>query len=110
MDHWKGRVAVVTGASSGIGADFIKQLACKGVIVVGLARRKEKVELISKEVGSKGKVHAVKCDVSDEKQVAEAFEWIDKNLGAISILINNAGIIRPANFQGKQFLSILYVY
>ena len=94
-------MAVVTGASAGIGADIVKQLACRGVIVVGLARRKERVDELAKQVGNKGKIHSVKCDISDEERVAEAFEWVDKNLGAISILINNAGIVRSVNFQGE---------
>ena len=104
MDRLKGRVAVVTGASAGIGADIVKQLAIQGVVVVGLARRKEQVEKLAKEVGNKGKIHAVKCSVTDEKEVADAFEWIDKNLGAISVLINNAGMLRPVTFSGKNHI------
>ena len=102
MDQWKGRVAVVTGASSGLGADFVKQLAWKGVIVVGLARRKERMDQLIIQFGKNRNIHAIKCDISDEKQVVEAFEWIDENLGAISILINNAGILRTGTFQGKE--------
>lgn len=102
MDQWKDRVAVVTGASSGLGADFVKQLACNGVIVVGLARRKERIDQLARDVGSEGKIYAIRCDVKDEKQVAEAFEWIDDHLGAISILINNAGVLRTGTFQGKE--------
>lgn len=109
MDHLKGRVAVVTGASAGIGADVVKQLATKGIIVVGLARRKERVEQLAKEVGSKGKIHALKCDVANDKQVNEVFDWIDKNLGGITILINNAGLSHPANFEGETNI-ILYIY
>ena len=104
MDHLKDRVAVVGGASAGIGADLAKQLALKGLIVVGLARRKERVEQLAKEVGNKGKIHAIKCNVADDKQVAEAFEWIDKNLGGITVLINNAGLSHPVNFEGEKIL------
>ena len=110
MDSLKGRVAVVSGASSGMGADLAKQLALKGLIIAGLDIRKERVEQIAKEVGNKGKIHAIKCNVADVKQVSEAFEWIDKNLGAITVLINNAGLSRAVNFEGETNLFYMRTY
>ncbi|XP_022197341.1 farnesol dehydrogenase [Nilaparvata lugens] len=93
MDRWIGRVAVVTGASSGIGAGIVKELAKTGVTVVGVARRKEKVQEIADQLkGEKGKIYAVKADITKEEEVIEAFKWIKQNLGGVDILINNAGI------------------
>lgn len=88
MNRWLGRVAVVSGASSGIGAEIAKQLACEGLQVVGMARRKEKIEELAKKLPTncKGKLVAVKCSVNDEKEVNEAFDWVEKNLGGISIV------------------------
>lgn len=93
MNRWNEKVAVVTGASSGIGAAIVIDLLKSGMIVVGLARRKEKVEELQNDALATGKLHALKCDVSIEMDVKNAFEWIDKNLGGCDVLINNAGIL-----------------
>lgn len=95
MEKWSGKIAVVTGASAGIGAVIVKDLAKIGLIVVGLARRPEKIEGIAKELGKvSGQVHAYKCDVSDIDSIRAAFKWIDATFGAIHILVNNAGVLR----------------
>lgn len=89
---WKGKLAVVTGASAGIGAAIIEDLANAGINVVGLARRVEKIDDLIKSIGSTpGNVHAYQCDVSDLQSIKAAFEWIEEKFGSISILINNAG-------------------
>ncbi|XP_031355400.1 farnesol dehydrogenase-like isoform X2 [Photinus pyralis] len=98
MDRWIGKVAVVTGASAGIGAAIVKALAGKGVKVVGLARRKEKIDELTKSLGKKGcNVYAMKADVSKEEDILSSFECIKKKIGPISILINNAGFKRNTN-------------
>lgn len=95
MEKWVGKIAVVTGASAGIGAEIVKDLARNGINVVGLARRPEKVEEIAKDLGiTSGKIHAYKCDVSDLQSIKDAFKWIESNFGFVHILVNNAGIIR----------------
>lgn len=97
-EKWIGKIAVVTGASAGIGAAIFKELLTKGINVIGLARRSEKVEEIIKDLGScKGKAYAYKCDVSDPKSVTETFKWIEENFETIHILVNNAGIARTGN-------------
>lgn len=89
---WTGKVAVVTGASAGIGAAIVEDLAKAGINVVGLARRVEKIDEVIKNIGTTlGKVHAYQCDVTDVQSVKAAFEWIEKKFGNISILVNNAG-------------------
>jgi len=98
MDRWKGKVAVVTGASAGIGAAIVEQLVGAGLKVVGLARRKEKVEELAKKLqGKSGKLYAVKADVSKEEEVIQAFKWIKDNVGPVHILINNAGFSRDTS-------------
>jgi NADP+-dependent farnesol dehydrogenase len=95
MEKWSGKIAVVTGASAGIGAEIVKDLAKIGVIVIGLARRPEKIEEIAKSLGKvHGQIHAFKCDVSDIDSIKTAFKWIESTFGFIHILVNNAGVIR----------------
>lgn len=92
MERWVGRVAVVTGASAGIGACLAQELVKKGLNVVGLARRVEKIEELSRNLKTTpAKLYALKCDVTKETDVKEAFKWVKSNLGGVDILINNAG-------------------
>lgn len=53
----------------------------------------------------KGKFYALECDVSNEQQVNEAFEWVKKNLKTVHVLINNAGIIRSGRVTGSYWKS-----
>ncbi|XP_049855926.1 farnesol dehydrogenase-like isoform X7 [Schistocerca gregaria] len=91
IEKYKGRVALVTGASAGIGAAIVQALLKHGLIVVGMARRAEKVkELALKD--APGKLHAIAMDVSDEASILAAFKWVKDNLGGVDILVNNAGV------------------
>ncbi|KAH8397951.1 hypothetical protein KR222_007064 [Zaprionus bogoriensis] len=96
MERWTNRVAVVTGASSGIGAACCKDLVARGMRVVGLARREDRLGELRAELPAEqaARFHYRKCDVSDEQQVIEAFAWIDQTLGGADVLVNNAGIVR----------------
>lgn len=96
MERWSGKVAVVTGASSGIGSAIVVDLVKAGMIVVGLARRKDRVEALKKEIpsNSTGKLYAVKCDITKDDDIVKAFGWIVFELGGIDVLVNNAGIAR----------------
>lgn len=96
MNRWQNKIAVCTGASAGIGAATTIELVKSGMIVVGMARRKEKIDELRKQLPDKLKknLHAVKCDVSKESEIIDAFKWIEKNLGGVSVMINNAGIVR----------------
>lgn len=100
MDKWIGKVAVVTGASAGIGATVAIELAKHGVIVAGFARRMERVEQLAakhKDTITKGQLVAVRCDVSRPESIKEAFKWVQEHLGGVDILINNAGIVRDTD-------------
>ena len=90
----KGNVAIVTGASSGLGVLFAETLAEAGANLALCARRIEKVEELAKrlEKSYKIKTLSMKVDVNDEKLVKEFVEATYKKFGRIDILVNNAGI------------------
>uniref|UniRef100_A0A182WKA6 Dehydrogenase n=1 Tax=Anopheles minimus TaxID=112268 RepID=A0A182WKA6_9DIPT len=94
MDRWIGKVAIVTGASSGIGATAVQALARAGMIVAGLARRTERVEELKKHLPPEAanRVHAIRCDVTSEESIVNAFGTVDRQLGGVDVLINNAGV------------------
>jgi NAD(P)-dependent dehydrogenase (short-subunit alcohol dehydrogenase family) len=88
-----GRVALVTGASSGLGAHFAQTLAGNGAKVVLVARRVERLnELKQKIAAAGGQVIAVEADVLDRAAMVRAFDVAEKAFGTITILVNNAGI------------------
>ncbi|WMC93999.1 SDR family NAD(P)-dependent oxidoreductase [Kineothrix sp. MB12-C1] len=88
-----GKVAVVTGASSGLGADAALAYAKAGADVALLARRVEKLDEVKAEIEKIGKrAMAVACDVTDEESVKAAIGKVLEFFGHIDILLNNAGI------------------
>lgn len=89
-----GKVAVVTGASKGIGAGIAKALADEGAaVVVNYASSKEGAERVVKEITSNGgKAIAVQADVSKQKDIERLFAETKKTFGRLDILVNNAGI------------------
>ncbi len=88
----KGSVAVVTGASSGLGVQMAKALARQGADLVILARRKEKLEQVAEEIRELGvKCLPIVCDVTDIEAIKRAAEITEKEFGKVDILINNAG-------------------
>lgn len=87
-----GRVAVVTGASSGLGYEYCKALAENGAKVAAFARRKEKLEKLQKEIEEAGGICLpVTCDVSKEEQVMAGVKKVVDEFGKVDILVNNAG-------------------
>ena len=89
----KGRVAVVTGASSGLGADAARAYAAYGADVALVARRKERLESLAEELRREGvKALPVACDVSREDDVRAAVERIMDYFERVDILLNDAGV------------------
>jgi NAD(P)-dependent dehydrogenase (short-subunit alcohol dehydrogenase family) len=94
-----GEVALVTGASSGLGQHFAGVLARAGAAVVLAARRVDRLETLAQEIGAAGgKAAAVALDVRDPASVKAAFDAGEAALGPVSILVNNAGVTDPAYF------------
>lgn len=90
------RVAVVTGASSGIGAATASVLAARGAKVVMLARRKEKLEALEGSIrDAGGTAEARVLDVTDRQAVDEAARAIFAKHGRIDVVVNNAGVMLP---------------
>jgi NAD(P)-dependent dehydrogenase (short-subunit alcohol dehydrogenase family) len=89
----QGQVAVVTGASGGLGAHFARLLASEGAAVALAARRLDKVEALAGELAGAGhRAMALRLDVADAGAIGPAFDEVEAALGPISILINNAGV------------------
>ena len=88
-----GRVALVTGASSGLGAQFARVLARSGAAVVLSARRVERLKSLRAEIEAEGgDAHVVPMDVSDPVSIRAGVAHAETEMGAIDILINNSGV------------------
>lgn len=91
-----GRIAIVTGASSGLGAHFARVLASRGAKVVAAARRAERIErLVSEIEASGGTAHAVNCDVRQDDSIERCLNETIETFGVPNILVNNAGVSIP---------------
>jgi NAD(P)-dependent dehydrogenase (short-subunit alcohol dehydrogenase family) len=89
----QGRVAMVTGASGGLGLRFAEVLAANGAAVALVARRADKLKAaVVKIEKAGGKAIAVEADVLDRAAMNRAFDQAEKTLGTVTILVNNAGV------------------
>jgi NAD(P)-dependent dehydrogenase (short-subunit alcohol dehydrogenase family) len=94
-----GRIALVTGASSGIGAHLARSLAAAGADIALAARRLERLESLQKDIEATGRrALSVRLDVTDRASVEAAVEAVEAGLGPIDILINNAGMADTQSF------------
>lgn len=97
MFDLRGRVALVTGASSGLGQQFTRALADNGAAVALVARRADRLDALKKEIESKGgKAVSIQADVTDRAAMARAFDAAEKAFGTVTILVNNAGVAQSA--------------
>jgi 3-oxoacyl-[acyl-carrier protein] reductase len=93
MFSLKGRVALVTGASSGLGVQFARALSDNGAAVALVARRADRLKSLQNEIEEKGgRAVAIEADVTDHAAVVRAFDAAEKAFGTVTILVNNAGI------------------
>ncbi|KAM4797127.1 dehydrogenase/reductase SDR family member 11 isoform 1-T1 [Rhinophrynus dorsalis] len=98
MERWKDRVALVTGASVGIGAAVARELVQHGMKVVGCARSVDKIEKLAAEcqsAGYPGTLIPYKCDLSNEEEILSMFSAIKTLHQGVDVCINNAGLARP---------------
>lgn len=91
-----GEVALVTGASSGLGERFARVLTAHGAKVVLAARRIDRLEDLRAEIGDDAA--AVPLDVSDIARIAPAFDAAERAFGTVTLLVNNAGTAAPGRF------------
>jgi 3-oxoacyl-[acyl-carrier protein] reductase len=109
----KGRVALITGASSGLGERFAGVLADNGAAVVLVARRVDRLgALRDRIVAGGGRAIAVEADVLDAEAMARAFDQAEKAFGTVTILVNNAGIAhatRAVDITAEEWRRILSV-
>ena len=93
-----GRIALVTGASSGIGRHFARTLAAHGASVAIAARRVERLEALAGEIREAGgAAYPVRMDVTDARSVEDGFDSMQEAFGVPDVLVNNSGVARPAS-------------
>ncbi len=100
-----GEVALVTGASSGLGWRFAQTLAAHGASVVLAARRTDKLEALKSAIEADGgEALTVQLDVADYGQIGQAFDAAEREFGTVTILVNNAGmaVSKPAIDMSPQ--------
>jgi NADP-dependent 3-hydroxy acid dehydrogenase YdfG len=100
IDHSVERVAVITGASSGIGAATARALVADRHRVALLARRVDRIEALAAELG--GAAIAIAADVTDGDAMTAAADRVQRELGGADILVNNAGVMLLAPFSSDQ--------
>ena len=99
-EQTSGQVAVITGASSGIGAATARALAGHGYNLALLGRRLDRIEALAAELGDSA--IAIAADVTDRDSLVTAANRVQAELGGADVLINNAGVMLLAPFSSEQ--------
>src|SRR3712207_6664358 len=100
MAKLDGKVAVITGASSGIGEATAEALAAEDATVVVAARRQERLSELVERINSEGsKALVVECDVTDERQAHDLIQRANGEFGHVDILVNNAGVMQLSKVE-----------
>lgn len=97
----EGRVAIVTGASSGLGYRFARVLHAAGATVVPVARRLDRLEALAAELGG-NRILPLRCDVGDPGDIERAVQLAEDRCGVVDVLINNAGISEPVSAEAES--------
>lgn len=104
LKRWRGRVALVTGASGGIGEGIARALAGIGMKVAIAARRRERLEALAGELTAGGaQVMVCAGDVGKEPDVLGIFDRINRHWGAVDVLVNNAGTGMMSKLEEGQW-------
>jgi len=114
MFNLTGRAALVTGASSGLGAQFARALADNGAAVALVARRVERLKDLKAAIeGKGGRAAAIEADVTDRAAMAHAFDEAEKAFGTVTVLVNNAGVaqgpMRATDVSPEEWRRVLSV-
>jgi 3-oxoacyl-[acyl-carrier protein] reductase len=109
-----GRVALVTGASSGLGTQFVRALADNGAAVALVARRVDRLSALRDEIEAKGgRAIAIEADVTDRAAMLKAFAAAEVAFGTVTILVNNAGVaqapVRALDVTPEEWRRVLGV-
>lgn len=97
MEYWQGCIALVTGASSGIGREIACDLAASGMRVALCARRSERLRSLQRELEAQGaEILAMPTDLRDEAQIMVLFDTIRQRWDGVDVLVNSAGINRKS--------------
>jgi NAD(P)-dependent dehydrogenase (short-subunit alcohol dehydrogenase family) len=102
-----GQVAVVTGASRGLGAAIARRLIAEGAAVMLLARSGDRLAQLAAELGGAARARPIPCDVADPASVRQAFDDIGARCGRIDLLVNNAAVIGMALLEDARDEAIL---
>ena len=95
------KTALVTGASSGLGAEFCRQLAAQCPVVIAVARRRDRLQDLRDELAGKAELHIVEADLLTVEGVAAALEAL-RQKGPVDVLVNNAGFSPFGNFADLE--------
>lgn len=100
LERWKGKVALVTGASSGIGAAIAQVMGVAGLKVAVTARRQQRLDSLAVQMGTAGaEVLPVAGDMAREADIARVFEAVRDQWGPVDVLVNNAGTAAMQPFE-----------
>jgi NAD(P)-dependent dehydrogenase (short-subunit alcohol dehydrogenase family) len=106
-----GRVAFITGASSGLGAQFARTLSAAGAAVVLASRRIEKLKDLRAQIdGEGGDAHVIELDVTDQASIKSAVAHAETEVGSIDILVNNSGVSTTQRIQDVSEDDFAYVF
>src|SRR5262249_34092602 len=101
MFNYRGKAALVTGASMGIGQAFVRELAKRGMSVILVSRSVEAMQSLAEEVAKKNAVRAevIPCDLSRDGAVAELTGEVTRRGLTVDLLVNNAGFLTHGKFE-----------